>query len=517
MKRTRLQAGSGYRSTIVRSFPRLHKIQSLVGAWLLLDFFGQARRTGATASTLTTTIFSQSFLALIVAALLYPEYPPVPFAAANMCLSTLLVSLGACDIEPMADRRRADRVLTGTAPIDRLTVAVARAARGFFFLALLTTGMALPPAILLACREGNFWLAPGYVVLASVSAGIASGALSVTLQFARLMLGSQRAALVAGTVKALLLGGGFAIFALSLSALSQTADALPIGRLGAELLPPYQAAKLLAEPFDEGWRLLVLLGASLVLLLCAAWIGDREREQTTVVRRSGPILRLIHALAGPAPDRGIAMFTATMLWRSPGLRARALPLLGVPAAMAFLALRGSDEQSNSLLATMALQFPAIYLPIVIAFLPQADQPGCRWLFDSAPTITPARTQRAVWLALVLELLLPVQLLAVGIMLLAGQSPGQVLPAAAFALGSGGLAARLMVRSLEDLPFCRDVEPTTGPDLGNMLTFGIALAIAGAGVALLPTAAATVVAAGTLATLAMLLRPPQPEQPTPSTS
>ena len=335
------------------------------------------------------------------------------------------------------------------------------------------------------------------------------------MNFARLTLGSQRAALVAGTVKALLLGAGFAIFALSLPALSQDADALPIGRLGAELLPPYQAAKVLAEPLNEWWRLLLLLGISVALLLCATWIGDRERERTTSVRRSGPLLRLIHRLAGPAPDRGMAMFTATMLWRSPGLRARALPLLGVPAAMAFLALRGSDEQSNSLLATMALQFPAIYLPIVIAFLPQADQQGCRWLFDSAPPVTPARTQRAVWLALVLELLLPVQLLAVSIMLLAGQSPSQVLPAAAFALGSGGLAARLMVRSLDDLPFCRDLEPTAGPDLGNMLTFGILLAIAGAGVALLPAMGASVVAVGSLVALATLLRPPAAERPTPT--
>ena len=228
----------------------------------------------------------------------------------------------------------------------------------------------------------------------------------------------------------------------------------------------------------------------------------------TLQRRPGPLLAMVRAMAGPPADRGLAVFTATMLWRSPGLRSRVLPLLGVPAAMAFLALRGSDDRSSPLLATMALQFPAIYLPIVIAFLPQADQQGCRWVFDSGPELPPERTQRAVWLALVLHLLLPVQLVALTAMLIAGQSPAEVLPASGFALGSGGLAARFMVRSLDDLPFCRDREPTAGPDLGNLLTFGILLAVAGAGAALLPTTAAAALAAGTLAILAILLRQPR---------
>jgi len=492
----------------VRRPRRIEKVRSLVSAWLLLDFFGQARRSGASASTLTTTIFSQSFMALVVAALLYPEPPPVPFAAANMCLSTLLVALGACDIEPLTARARADRALIGVAPVDRLTVALARATRGSFHLALLTIGMALPPAILLACRQSAFWLAPAYLLLACLVAGIASGSLAVALGCARLLLGGQRAALFAGTAKALLLGIGFALFALSLQALRKDADALPIGRLGAELLPPYQAARLLADPTGDWWRLLPLLGLAVALLFCSAWLGERQREVSTPARRPGPLLAMVRAMAGPPADRGLAVFTATMLWRSPGLRSRVLPLLGVPAAMAFLALRGSDDRSSPLLATMALQFPAIYLPIVIAFLPQADQQGCRWVFDSGPELPPERTQRAVWLALVLHLLLPVQLVALTAMLIAGQSPAEVLPASGFALGSGGLAARFMVRSLDDLPFCRDREPTAGPDLGNLLTFGILLAVAGAGAALLPTTAAAALAAGTLAILAILLRQPR---------
>jgi hypothetical protein len=130
--------------------PSSAKILTLVHAWLVLDFFGEARRTGGSASTLTTTIFSQSFLALVVAALLYPEPPPVPFAAANLSLSTLLVALGALDAEQPQRRRLADRVLLDTAPLGRQTVAAARALHGAFAVVLLTVGMALPPAVLLA-------------------------------------------------------------------------------------------------------------------------------------------------------------------------------------------------------------------------------------------------------------------------------------------------------------------------------------------------------------------------------
>ena len=66
--------------------PSTHPIRALVGTWLLLDFFGDARRSGGDASTLTTSIFSQSFLSLGISALLFPEIPPVPFAAATMCV-----------------------------------------------------------------------------------------------------------------------------------------------------------------------------------------------------------------------------------------------------------------------------------------------------------------------------------------------------------------------------------------------------------------------------------------------
>ena len=84
------------------------QIATLVQAWLLLDFFGDARRSGTdSGSSLTTTIMWQALLAFGFAILLYPDVPPVPFAAANLCLSTLLVGVGSLGARgPPSTRRR---------------------------------------------------------------------------------------------------------------------------------------------------------------------------------------------------------------------------------------------------------------------------------------------------------------------------------------------------------------------------------------------------------------------------
>ena len=483
-----------------------HPIRALLQAWLLLDFFEVARRRGGDASTLTTTIFSQSFLALIVAALLYPEPPPVPFAAANLCLSTLLVALGAFDTEQPTHRRLADRVLLGTAPVRGLVALAARAAHGAFATMLITVGLALPPGIMLACRQHDALLAPGYVLLACACAGLAIGTLSVALRAARRLLGAHAAALLAGTGKALVLAFGLALFALSLPALRHDADALPIGRLGAELLPPYHAAKLLAAPAAEAWRLLPLGAFALLLLLLALALGDDEREANLRAGREGRALAQLRRLAGTPPAAGLAVFTATMLWRSPGVRARMLPLLGVPAAIAFLALRSSDEQGRYLFPSMALQFPAIYLPFVIAMLQQADHQGSRWLFDSSPAVPRPLVQRAVWLALVVHVLLPVQLLALAALVATGLRIGDAVTLSLFAFGAGGAIARAMVRRLDDLPFSRDELPKPA-DFGDLMAFALVLAGAGAAVAIATPGTRAFAAVAALAVLALLLRPP----------
>lgn len=174
-------------------------VRTLVHAWLVLDFFGDARRSGGASSTLTTTIFTQSFLALVFAALLYPETPPVPFAAANLCLSTLLVATGALGDHDQLNRRRADQTLLGTAPIARRTVVFARSGHAAFYVCLVTIGMALPPAILLACLRSSPLQAVLYVVAACACSGLATGALATAIRGLARCFGQARAALLAGT------------------------------------------------------------------------------------------------------------------------------------------------------------------------------------------------------------------------------------------------------------------------------------------------------------------------------
>ena len=138
-----------YRADV--SAPRVSvQVAALIRAWLLLDFFGDARRSGEdTGSSLTTTIMWQSLLAFLFAMLLYPEVPPVPFAAANLCLSTLLIGVGALGDEQRPTRLAADATLLAGAPVSSAAVVLARSGHAAFHLALVTTGMAISPAILL--------------------------------------------------------------------------------------------------------------------------------------------------------------------------------------------------------------------------------------------------------------------------------------------------------------------------------------------------------------------------------
>ncbi|HLQ39324.1 MAG TPA: hypothetical protein VK348_16055 [Planctomycetota bacterium] len=485
----------------------MKRIVTLVHAWLVLDFFGDARRSGGGSSTLTTTIFTQSFLALVFAALLYPDYPLVPFAAANLSLSTLLLAVGVLGDPEQRNRQLADHALLSTAPLPAAAVVLARALHAAFYVGLLTVGTALPAAILCAWLVHRPLLVPSYLLLACLCSGLATGALAVLLRAARRWLGVARTALLAGSLKALLLALGVVAFALSLRALQADADALPIGRSGALLLPPYHAAKVLWDPLHNLDRLAGLLGAGAVLLLLGVLLGDQSRARAERVGRKDPLMALLLRLVAGGPARGIAAFTATMLWRSPGLRARVLPLLGVPAAMVFLALKDGDPRGRQLFLGIALQFPAIYLPFVIAFLPRADQPGTAWVFEQAPRADVALAQRATFAALCTHVLLPVHALAATAMLLSGVPVLLVATAVSCALGIAVVTARLQVGALRAIPFTEPRENADAADLGGLMLYAVGLSLFGAGFGMLPdTLLRALAAAGTvLVALAVLRR------------
>jgi hypothetical protein len=478
-------------------------LRQLVHSWLILDFFGESRRTGSPGSSLTTTIFTQSFLALIVAGLMYPETPPVPFTAANLCLSTLLVATGVLNEHDQTTRRRADHLLLATAPQSRMFRAMAHAAHAGFYLGLVTIGMALPPAILLGLWTGSAWQSCAYVLMACLCSGLVAAALAILTRLVERALGPVRAALFAGTTRALLLGAGLVGFALSLRRLGGTADDLPIARLGAELLPPYHAARLLAYP-HETWRWAALGLAAVGLWLLAMVANDHDKEPRAARQSRSLLLPLLRRLCGEGPRFGIAAFTATMMWRSPGFRARVLPLLGLPAGMVILSLPGDGSQPSLVFLSLLLQLPAIYLPFLIAFLPRADQPGTEWVFAQSPALSGAMVRDGVWRALVTHVLLPVHLIGLALLGLTGGPLADLLAASLFALATGVLAARLMLQGLAEIPFSQNRDESAAMDLGSLFAFGLVLGALGAGFGALPTPWLRWFGAGLVIGLAALL-------------
>jgi len=454
------------------------QITSLVRAWLLLDFFGDARRSGnQQGSSLTTTIMWQALVALVFAALLYPDVAPVPFVAANLCLSTLLIGIAALGDEERPLRRAADDGLIATSPMSRTAVVIARSAHAAFHLVLLTCGMALPPAILHAYLRGDALQGLGYVAAAIACSGLAMALLAtLRLAFERLV-GGARTALLMGSVKAVLLGGGFVLFALGLRTLQATADALPIGRGGAELLPMYHAARWLAEPSAESWRVLVWLAVGAALLLASVALQRTASSRRTRASTGGPLRGLVRRLADRGPRLGIAEFVATSMWRSAGFRARVLPLLGLPAGMVFLTI-GAERDNDFVFLCLLLQLPAIYLPFLIAFLPRADHAGTGWVFAHAPGIDLRTVQDATWRALVTHVLVPVHVVALVLMVAVGPDRLDRAAASLFAFALAVLASERMARTIDRVPFTDDREADRGLELGALMAGALVLGALG---------------------------------------
>ncbi len=451
---------------------------ALIRAWLLMDFFSDTRRAGdgAGGSSLTTTIMWQALLSFGFAMLLYPDVATVPFVAANLSLSTLLVCVGALGDEQRPLRLAADDALIAGAPVAPLTVVLARSGHASFHLALVTVGMAISPAILLGHLTGSALHAAAYVVAACACTGLANAGLATSRAVIARAFGDARATLAMGTVKAAMLGCGFVLFALALRKLDGTADDLPIGRLGAELLPTYHAARLLAEFPTEAWRLwiwLLVAGALLAVQLLTRLGGARARGR---VRRRSPLLGMLRAISGRGPRLGVAEFVALSMWRSAGFRARVLPLLGLPAGMVFLTL-GGGEGDDYVLLCLLLMLPAIYLPFLIAFLPRADQANTGWVFDHAPKLSRDLVSDATWRALTTHVLTPTYALA--LLLVVGFGPERLDRAAAalFAFAAAVLAAERMAR-LDRVPFTDDREEDRGLDLGALMAGALALGLLG---------------------------------------
>ncbi len=458
------------------------KLAALVETWLILDFFGDARRTGEPSSSLTSTIFTQSFLALVFAALTFDDQiSATAYVAANLSLSTLLLGVGLGTGTEDRERRLADAFLVATSPSRRTLLPIARAIHASIQTTLVGVGMALPPAILAGFVAGSPLATLAYLALAVLLAGCAAGAFDLLVRMTDRVGGPIRAALVAGTTKATALGAGLLAFATSLPHLDESLAAIPYGAAIAWAWPPYWAARLMTAPALEPAAALAGLAVSLTALHLLLGETPEDRPSRPRTRpRHGLLDRLQDRLAGDdAPLRGTASWTATMLFRSPGFRARVLPLFGIPLAMALLALDSDRGEHGTALLGVTLQLPAIYLPFLIAFLPHADHAGAAWLFETAPRHGPRLAREAALLALAVRLLLPFHAAAAAaLVLLTGTPPGPALalPALGFATGVG--VAVLALRRLEHTPFTQRHDDPPALEFGGLLATGLVLAAVG---------------------------------------
>jgi hypothetical protein len=128
------------------------------------------------------------------------------------------------------------------------------------------------------------------------------------------------------------------------------------------------------------------------------------------------------------------------------------------------------------------------------------------VFGSAPTVAIAGIRRSVWVALCTRILLPVHAALLGILLAGGIGPGAALAASAFALGTGVIASRAMVRSVDAIPFTNDATAEGGVELGDLVTGGLVLAGSGAAFALLDPGLRLGAASVTMAAALWMLRP-----------
>lgn len=478
-------------------------VLSLVHAWLLLDFFESSRRGGRPGSALTTTIFTQSFLGLVLAALLFPDTPATAYLAANLTLSTLLVGLGAFGDPGRGSRLHADRQLLTTAPLSKLARILAAALHGGFHVALVTIGVALPGAILAYWTCGHRPAAvPAYLAVATLLAGSISAAANLALAVSTRFLGDLRAQALVGLLKAVLLGGGFVGFALCLSRLRGTAGDLPVARWLVTSWPPYWGARWIAGSGGAA-DLARLLALPAALLLLHALAAGAPRRARVLAARPGPLTRLATRLAAPGRLRALTELTGTMLTRSPAFRGRLLPLLGMPVAMALLP--HADDGSGFLWLAVILQLPAIYVPFLVAFLPYSDQSRVAWIFAAAPGTTAEVGAKAALLAVAVCILSPLMLAAGVFVLIQGAAPFVAASLALFAWSTAVATTAVQARSLSGPPFSADqADESVSLDFGGLVVLAFALTGLGAGYALIADRPAGLAAGLAVATASVWL-------------
>lgn len=206
-------------------------------------------------------------------------------------------------------------------------------------------------------------------------------------------------------------------------------------------------------------------------------------------RTGGLLDRILAPLASTARRTWVAPSERAsfdlVLWALPAEREvalRALPLLGVPLAFLWFgdtAGVGANAavQREGLLA-LILFTPAVYLPVLMAYVTASASSRARWLLDLAP-LTPEAIHGGAFKAVVLRYILPLYALLVP--LAWSQAGGSfVLHIAPLALAVTVFACRgLYGSSVSDWPLSRPPGDVEAPMQlgGHLLGLGVGLAVA----------------------------------------
>jgi hypothetical protein len=226
------------------------------------------------------------------------------------------------------------------------------------------------------------------------------------------------------------------------------------------------------------WPFGVALAAAGAVLWMASVVVPRVPRPTSHRVGCGWLARLDRILVGEGPLLGITAFTSAMLYRSPGYRAKVLPIFGLPAAMIGLSLWEADPRHRLVLLGITLQLPAIYLPLLTAFLAQADEEGCSWIFSTSPSGSgPTLARQAALVSLSTHVLLPTHLVGGLVMVCSNAGGAAAVALASFSFGAAVITAWMVLRGLPCVPFT-DEDQGISADVGSL--FGLALVLGSAG-------------------------------------
>jgi hypothetical protein len=199
-------------------------------------------------------------------------------------------------------------------------------------------------------------------------------------------------------------------FTAGLSNLPLLQEAVTSGSLNAYYPPLWFTAPLAPDPTSAGLWLALL--ATLVTFGTFALAPFPPAPRARPTRSPLGILlwplRLLAAHSWVRPrERASFEFVYHALPSEQDFVTRAYPLLALPLAFLLLGADGSSARDEGLLALL-LFAPAVYLPLLLLFVPATATPEARWIVDTCP-LDPRDEAAGSRKAVVIRMVLPLYL------------------------------------------------------------------------------------------------------------